>query len=241
MATALRYAARSDVGLLRDGNEDSGYAGPRLLVVADGMGGHVAGEVASSVAVATLAALDEDTPGHDLLGSLRNAVEQANDQIAQITTGDPALEGMGTTLTAMLRAGSRLAVVHVGDSRAYLLRDRRLEQITHDHTFVQSLVDEGRITREEADSHPQRSLITRALTGHEEVEPDLSVREARAGDRYLICSDGLSSVVSPETLEEVLATVPDPDAACRALVQYALRGGGPDNVTVIVADLTPGD
>ncbi|RZS91257.1 protein phosphatase [Motilibacter rhizosphaerae] len=241
MATALRYAARSDVGLLRDGNEDSGYAGPRLLVVADGMGGHVAGEVASSVAVATMSALDEDAPGSDLLGLLRGAVDQANEQIAAIVLGDPSLVGMGTTLTALLRAGSRLAVVHIGDSRAYLLRDGAFDQITHDHTFVQTLVDEGRITREEADSHPQRSLITRALMGHDEVDPDLSVREARAGDRYLLCSDGLSSVVSHDTLADVLASVPDPDAACRALVQYALRGGGPDNITVIVADVVDTD
>ncbi|RKS80336.1 protein phosphatase [Motilibacter peucedani] len=237
MATALRFAARSDVGLLRDGNEDSGYAGPRLLAVADGVGGHVAGEVASSLAIATMAALDEDPPGNDLLTSLRAAVTAANEQIGAMILGDPALEGMGTTLTALLRTGSRLALVHVGDSRGYLLRDGSLEQITHDHTFVQSLVDEGRITREEAGSHPQRNLITRALSGHGEVEPDLSVREARAGDRYLLCSDGLSGVVSDETLHEVLTEAVDPDAACESLVQYALRAGGPDNVTVVVADV----
>src|SRR3954469_18562310 len=241
MATALHFAARSNVGLLRQGNEDSGYAGPRLLVVADGMGGHVAGEVASSVAVATLAALDEDAPGPDLLGRLRSAVEGANEQLRLMVGGDPHLEGMGTTLTALLRRGSRLGVVHVGDSRAYLLREGRLEQITHDHTFVQTLVDEGRITREEADHHPQRSLITRALDGRGDVEPDLSVREARPGDRYLLCSDGLSGIVSEETLRETLAEVADPEAACDALIEYALRGGGPDNITVILADVVDTD
>lgn len=237
MATALRFAARSDVGLLRDGNEDSGYAGPRLLAVADGVGGHVAGEVASSLAIATLAALDEDTPGPDLLSSLRLAVAAADSQIGDMIGGDPALEGMGTTLTALLRTGSRLAVVHVGDSRSYLLRDGALEQITHDHTFVQSLVDEGRITREEAGSHPQRNLITRALSGHGGVDPDVSIREARPGDRYLVCSDGLSGVVSDDTIHEVLTEALDPEAACEALVSYALRAGGPDNVTVVVADV----
>ncbi|NHC46431.1 Stp1/IreP family PP2C-type Ser/Thr phosphatase [Motilibacter aurantiacus] len=237
MATALRFAARSNVGLLRQGNEDSGYAGPRLLVVADGMGGHVAGEVASSVAVATMASLDEDSPGPDLLGRLRAAVEGANEQLRLMVGGDPHLEGMGTTLTAVLRSGSRLGIVHVGDSRAYLLRDGRLEQITHDHTFVQTLVDEGRITREEADHHPQRSLITRALDGRGDVEPDLSVREARPGDRYLLCSDGLSSVVSEDTIRDTLAGLPDPERACDALVDYALRGGGPDNITVVLADV----
>ena len=237
MATALRFAARSDVGLLRDGNEDSGYAGPRLLAVADGVGGHVAGEVASSLAIATLAALDEDPPGNDLLTSLRTAVATANEQIGAMIVGDPALEGMGTTLTALLRTGSRLAVVHVGDSRGYLLREGTLEQITHDHTFVQTLVDEGRITIEEAGSHPQRNLITRVLSGQGEVEPDFAVREARPGDRYLLCSDGLSGVVSDETMHEVLTGRADPEIACEALIQYALRAGGPDNVTVVVADV----
>jgi protein phosphatase len=237
MALALRFAARSDVGLLRDGNEDSAYAGHRLLVVADGMGGHAAGEVASSVAVATVAALDEDAPGPDLIDRLSVAVSQANDVLRDMVVGDPALEGMGTTLTAMLRSGSRLALVHIGDSRGYLLREGRLQQITHDHTFVQSLVDEGRITEEEADHHPQRNVITRALDGRADVDPDVSVREARVGDRYLLCSDGLSGVVSRDTLEATLREVSDPAQACEELIELALRGGGPDNITCIVADV----
>ncbi len=236
MTLSLRFAARSDVGLLRDGNEDSGYAGPRLLAVADGMGGQAAGEVASSVVIANLAPLDDEIPGADLLDLLAVAVERANEQLRQLVEQHPQLEGMGTTLTALLWSGARIGMVHVGDSRAYLLRDGQLTQITHDHTWVQQLVDEGRITEEEADHHPQRSLLMRAIDGRGNVDLDLSIREARPGDRYLLCSDGLSGVVSRETIE---ATLPkgDPEEAVDALVQLALRGGGPDNITCIVADV----
>ncbi|MBA2767712.1 MAG: Stp1/IreP family PP2C-type Ser/Thr phosphatase, partial [Sporichthyaceae bacterium] len=237
MALAIRYAARSDTGLIRSANEDSGYAGPRLLVVADGVGGHAAGEVASSVAVASLSVLDEDSPGGDLLQRLSSAVGTANNHLRDMVAGDPDLKGMGTTLTALLRAGSRFGLVHVGDSRCYLLRDGRLQQITHDHTFVQTLVDEGRITAAEADNHPQRNLITNSLDGREDIDLDLSVRETRPGDRYLLCSDGLSGVVSEDTLRDTLAEEADPDVACERLVELALKGGGPDNVTAIVADV----
>jgi serine/threonine protein phosphatase PrpC len=237
MALALRYSARSDVGLLREINEDSGYAGPRLLVIADGVGGHAAGEVASSVAVGVLAMLDEDSPGGDLLDRLSTAVRTANNHLRDMVAGDPELSGMGTTVTALLRAGSRFGLVHVGDSRGYLLRDGQLQQITRDHTFVQTLVDEGRITAEEADHHPQRNLITNALDGREDVELDLSVRETRAGDRYLLCSDGLSGVVSEETLRDTLAAEASTDVAVERLVELALKGGGPDNITAIVADV----
>jgi serine/threonine protein phosphatase PrpC len=236
VSLALRYAARSDVGLLRDGNEDSMYAGPRLLAVADGMGGHAAGEVASAVAIATIAPLDDDPPGADLITALKDAVETANEQLRQMVEADGALDGMGTTLTALLWAGQRLGLVHIGDSRAYLLRDGTLSQITHDHTLVQNLLDEGRITAEEASTHPQRSWITKALDGRGEVELDLSIREVRGGDRYLLCTDGLSGVVSEDTMRESLE-LPDPKEACDRLVELALRGGGPDNVTVIVADV----
>jgi len=238
MTLNLRYAARSDVGLRRDGNEDSLYAGPRLLAIADGMGGHAAGEVASAVAIAALAPLDEDAPGGDLLGALRRAVDTASAQLRDMVAGDGALEGMGTTLTALLAAGSRLAMVHVGDSRGYLLRDGALTQITNDHTLVQALVDEGRITPEEAGQHPQRSVIMRVLDAGK-VEPDLSVREARVGDRYLLCSDGLSDVVSSSTIRDGLLLT-DPQAAVDRLVELALRGGGPDNISCIVADVVDG-
>jgi len=237
---ALRFAAVSHVGLLREGNEDSVYAGPQVLAVADGMGGHAAGEVASAVAIAALRHLDSDVPGSDLLDVLRASAESANEHLRDMVSGDPTLEGMGTTLTALLFAGSRIGLLHIGDSRAYLLRDGRFAQITHDHTLVQRLVDEGRISEQEAGSHPQRSLITRALDGREGIEPDLSVREARPGDRYLLCTDGLTGPVgSLDTLQEALQ-VADPQASCERLLELALRGGGPDNVTVIVADVVDG-
>ncbi|MBQ0827621.1 Stp1/IreP family PP2C-type Ser/Thr phosphatase [Streptomyces tagetis] len=237
MSLSLRFAAGSHKGMIREGNEDSGYAGPRLLAIADGMGGQAAGEVASSEVISTIVALDDDVPGSDLLTSLGTAVRRANDQLRQMVEEDPALEGMGTTLTALLWTGQRLGLVHVGDSRAYLLRDGVLTQITQDHTWVQRLVDEGRITEEEAGTHPQRSLLMRALGSGDHVEPDLSIREVRAGDRYLICSDGLSGVVSHQTLEETLASYQGPQETVQELIQLALRGGGPDNITVIVADV----
>ncbi len=237
MTLALRYAVRSDVGLLREGNEDSAYASPRLLAVADGMGGHAAGEVASAVAIASVAALDGSVRGGDLLGSLKEAVHSASDTLHQMASADPAVEGMGTTLTAMLWAGQGYALCHIGDSRGYMLRDGELYQITHDHSLVQSLVDEGRLSQEEAATHPQRSLILRALDGRGEAEPDLSMRKAMLGDRYLLCSDGLSDVVSAETLHHTLSTIEDLDDVTVQLIELAIRGGGPDNITVVVADV----
>ncbi|MPZ81397.1 MAG: protein phosphatase [Actinophytocola sp.] len=235
MTLVLRYAARSDRGLVRSNNQDSVYAGPRLLSLADGMGGHAAGEVASKVVIAALAPLDDDEPGEDLLAQLREATNAGNGAIAELVAGDPELDGMGTTLTAILFAGSRIGLVHIGDSRAYLQRNGQFAQITHDDTFVQSLIDEGRITEDEAATHPQRSLLLKALTGHE-VEPNLTIREARSGDRYLLCSDGLSGVVTHETLADTIK-IPDAQACADRMIELALKGGGPDNVTVIVADV----
>jgi PPM family protein phosphatase len=237
MTLALRYAVRSDVGLLREGNEDSAYAGPRLLAVADGMGGHAAGEVASAVAIAALADLDDDMPASELQIALSTAVANANQILHDMVSADPSIGGMGTTLTAMLWSGSKVALCHIGDSRAYVLAGDEFRQITHDHTLVQSLVDDGRISADEAATHPQRSLLLRALDGTSEAEPDLSIREAHAGDRYLLCSDGLSGVVSEETLHRTLATIAEPEDAVRQLVELAIRGGGPDNITCIVADV----
>jgi serine/threonine protein phosphatase PrpC len=235
VSLVLRYAARSDRGLIRGNNQDSVYAGPRLLAVADGMGGHAAGDVASKVVISALEHLDDDAPSGDMLQALRQAVFDGSEHLREVIRESPQLEGMGTTLTAILFAGSRLALCHVGDSRAYLVRDGQFSQITHDDTFVQTLIDDGRITAEEANSHPQRSLLLRALNG-QEVEPDLSMREARDGDRYLLCSDGLSGVVSEETLAEALKD-PDPQSTADRLIELALRSGGPDNITVIVADV----
>ncbi len=237
MTLGIRYAARSDVGMLREGNEDSAYAGAHLLAVADGMGGHVGGEIASAAAIEALRPLDKDLPASELLAALEHTVKAANDNLHRIVESDPALQGMGTTLTAMLWAGNQVALVHIGDSRAYLLRDGSLFQITHDHTLVQSLVDEGRISPDEAASHPQRSLLLRALDGRGEVDPDLSLREAQVGDRYLLCSDGLSGVVTAETIFQVLTDVDDPEQAVRQLIDLANRGGGPDNITCVVADV----
>jgi protein phosphatase len=233
----LTFAAATDVGRQRTHNEDNFLIDKklRLFMVADGMGGHAAGEVASQLVIAALAHLDDDEPGGDLLSKLDTAVRDGNSAIAAHVEADPELEGMGTTLTAILFDGNRLGLVHIGDSRGYLLRDGELAQITKDDTFVQTLVDEGRITAEEAHSHPQRSLIMRALTGHE-VEPTLIMREARAGDRYLLCSDGLSDPVSHDTILDALQISDVAESADR-LIELALRGGGPDNVTVVVADV----
>ena len=239
MTIALRYAARSDVGLVRANNQDSAYAGPHLLVVADGMGGHAGGDVASSVAVATLAPLDDEAHGpDDALEQLDRALHAAQDELLARADRDPRLAGLGTTVTALLRAGSRLAMAHIGDSRAYLLRDGEMTQVTTDHTFVQHLVNTGKITAVEAEHHPQRSVVMRVLGDFDmEIVPDLSVREARPGDRWLLCSDGLSGVVSADTLAETLGTVDDVEVCAERLVQLALRAGGPDNITVIVADI----
>ncbi|GIG57899.1 protein phosphatase [Longispora fulva] len=236
----LRFAARSDRGLIRSGNEDSVYAGPRLLAVSDGMGGMAAGDVASNIVIGTLAPLDEDVPGIDVVEPLRRAVDLANQRLRGIVDANPQFEGMGATLTGMLFSGSRFGMVHVGDSRAYLLRGGEFAQITKDDTYVQMLVDEGRITLEEASSHPQRSLITQAM-GTLDVHPEYSILEARSGDRLLLCSDGLSAVVSFETIGETLRTIADPGQCVERLIQLALRGGGPDNITVIIADVTDGD
>jgi PPM family protein phosphatase len=240
MTLTLRYAAQSDRGLIRDGNQDSVYAGPRLLAVADGMGGMAAGDVASNIVIAAMAPLDEDVPGDALVDALRHAVGTANQQLRDTVDANPQLEGMGTTLTAVLFSGSKIGMVHIGDSRAYLLRGGEFSQITKDDTYVQMLVDEGRISPEEASSHPQRSLLTRALDGRD-IDPEYSVRQVLKGDRYLICSDGLSGVVSAETIGESMRDIADPQACVERLVQLALRGGGPDNITVVIADATDAD
>jgi len=240
MTLTMRYAARSDRGLIRHGNQDSVYAGPRLLAVADGMGGMAAGDVASNIVIAALAPLDEDVPGSAPLDTLRSAVEAANQQIRSAVDQNPAMEGMGTTLTGILFGGNKIGMVHIGDSRAYLLRDGELTQITRDDTYVQLLVDEGRITEVEANTHPQKSLLMRALDGRD-TDAEYSLRQVVPGDRYLLCSDGLSGVVSDETIAATLREYADPHQCADRLVQLALRAGGPDNITVVVADFTDAD
>jgi len=240
MTLTLRYAAQSDRGLIRDGNQDSVYAGPRLLAVADGMGGMAAGDVASNIAIATLSTLDEDIPRGDLAQALAEGALAANERIRETVDENPHMEGMGTTLVAFLFGGSSMGLINIGDSRAYRFRDGVLEQITRDDTYVQMLVDEGRITPEEASVHPQRSLIMRAL-GTGDLDPVASTFDPVPGDRYMLCSDGLSGVVSDETIAQTLSDFADPKEATERLVQLALRGGGPDNITVIVADVTDAD
>jgi protein phosphatase len=231
-ALAIRYAARTDIGRVRETNQDSAYAGSRLLAVADGMGS--GGARASAAVIDALKPLDDALPAGDLLNALEQAVEQASAAVGGL---ESAGEGhTGSTVTAMLWSGSQLALVHIGDCRAYLLRDRELFQITHDHTVVQSLLDEGRITPEEAGSHPQRSLLLRAIDGTA-VELDTSLHDARAGDRYLLCSDGLTGVVSTERIRDTLRGTGDPDQAAARLIEAANVGGGPDNVSCVVADI----
>ncbi len=241
MALILRYAAKSDVGMVRADNEDSGYAGSRMLVVADGMGGHAAGELASATAVASFAALDSDEglqPGdQEILGVLQATVDTAYEQLGQVAGVVPESRGMGTTLTALAWLNDRVAVAHIGDSRAYLMRDGVLSQLTKDHTFVQTLVDSGRISPEEALTHERRNLLMKALDGVNDVEPDLSIREVRAGDRFLLCTDGLCGVVPEATISALMASTADPTGVVDALVEQALAAGAPDNVTALVADV----
>lgn len=242
MTFALRYAVRSDVGLLREGNEDSAYAGPHLLAVADGMGGYEAGEVASAAVIKSVAPLDRLTmPESALIDAIAEAVTTAKQNLRGIVEADPAVGSMGTTLTAMLWSGPTAAICHIGDSRAYLRRGGDLYQITRDHTFVQALIDQGRIRPDEAATHPQRSLLLRALDGRTDADPDLSLLTAEPDDRFLLCSDGLPVAVSDEQILETLADIADPAQVVLQLIDLAIRGGAPDNVTCIVADVIDTD
>jgi len=225
----IRYAVQSDRGRVRESNQDAAYAGTHLLAVADGFGDSAA-LPASVAAIDALKPLDAGIPDGDLLNVLRDAVRQAETAVRELTAS-------GTTLTAMLWSGSRLALVHIGDSRAYLFRDGELFQITHDHTVVQSMIDDGRLTPEEAVSHPQRALLLKALQHNSESEPDFELRQAEAGDRYLLCSDGLHATTTPDALREVMATATEPADAVRELVGLANRRGGPDNIACVVADV----
>ena len=243
MTTSLRYAARSSVGLVRSSNQDSGYAGPHLMVLCDGMGGPAGGDIASAVAVDHLVPLDADShQAGDLLGLLRDAVQAAHADLVARSSASPELAGLGTTCIAIMRSGNKLAMVHVGDSRAYLLRDGELTQVTTDPTFVEYLVETGRLTREQARQHPQRSVLLRVLGDADgEVQLDESIREAVPGDRWLLCSDGLSGPVSAATIGEVLAGVDDPELAAEQLIDLAERAGGPDNITAVVFDVVEDD
>ncbi|MRJ75620.1 serine/threonine-protein phosphatase [Aeromicrobium sp. SMF47] len=233
-ALTYRYVALTDTGLRRSTNQDSGYASDRLLAIADGMGGAAAGDLASSEAMHIIRQLDRDIDG-SALDAVARAVELANIRLGELIREDPAVEGMGTTLEVMLWDGEKLAVAHLGDSRAYRLRGGTLTQISTDHTFVQSLVEEGKISRAEARVHPHRSLLLRALLGRDEGEADLSWIQPMAGDRYLLCSDGLTDMVEDDVIRRALSAETI-DMAATELVRLALEAGGVDNVTVVIAE-----
>jgi PPM family protein phosphatase len=257
MSLTMRTALVSDAGLLRENNEDAAYAGRRLIAVADGVGGQPAGEVASEIVVRVLTDLDNPAAGRRapeaalrdavleaaprdpvVEAALRDAVVEANQQIRKVARANRGSRGTATTVTAMLLEADRLYLVHVGDSRGYLLRDGELRQVTRDDTYVQELVDGGYLTAEQVRRHPQRSLITNAVQGG-----DLTVATATlpgaAGDRLLVCSDGLSDVVPDETIAATLRAYGHPEDCAAQLIKEAHRAGAPDNVTVVVADLVP--
>lgn len=239
MATVKASAAVSHVGRIRANNQDSGYAGRRLFLVADGMGGHAGGDVASALATRRIAEADADYNGvTDAAAELRSALISANRQLAETVADHSELTGMGTTVSALLLQGDRVVIAHIGDSRIYLLRSGELSQISTDHTFVQRLVDAGRITAEEAMVHPRRSVLMRVL-GDVEASPEIDsmLLDTRAGDRWMLCSDGLSGVVSFDDIHELMSAEAGAKQVADRLVKASLDGGAPDNVTVVVVDI----
>ncbi len=236
MSLTLHYVTHSEIGLVRKNNQDSGYASPHLLVVADGMGGAAAGDLASAVAIEAIRQVDALTPAAQMLDVLARALNRANDRIADLVEVDGSLDGMGTTVTGALFDGSELGLAHIGDSRAYLYRDGILERLTHDHSWVQSLVDDGKIDEAEAAVHPHRSLLLKVLNGQPASEPDFTRTTLQAGDRLLLCSDGLCGLVGDVEIAATLRAA-DPEDALQQLVAQARAEGGIDNITAIVADV----
>ena len=239
MATTGKSAAVTHVGKIRANNQDSGYAGKQLFVVADGMGGHAGGDVASAIALTRIIETDKAyASAHDAEFALQASLIAANSLLAETVFEHPELTGMGTTVSGILRVGNQIALAHIGDSRIYLLRDGILTQISADHTFVQRLVDSGRITQEEAAVHPRRSVLMRVL-GDVDSSPeiDTAVLDTRPDDRWLLCSDGLSSYVSDDKIETVLAAKTSAKVAADRLVKESLDQGAPDNVTVVIVDI----
>jgi PPM family protein phosphatase len=237
----LSAAGATHPGLRRPGNEDAGYVGVRLLLVADGMGGAAYGEVASAIATHAVRYLDERISPQGVAHDLPAAVEFAEQRLRRAVEQDVALDGMGTTMTALLLDDEVVALVHVGDSRAYRLRDHVLDQVTRDHSVVQLLVELGELTPQQAENHPQRHVIVKALRGEgDAVAADVQLLPGVPGDRWLLCSDGLSDVVPDEVIAATLATTPSPEGAVEVLVDAALAGGGPDNITCVVADVRAG-
>lgn len=236
----VAVGSATDTGRVRQANEDSYLTEPPLFAVADGMGGHVAGDVASSTAVETIKTMAQETPPSDD-GSLSLYLKKANAEIHNRAKADPQLSGMGTTCTLLYLDGTTAHVAHVGDSRAYLLRNGEISQITEDHTLVERMVREGRLDRSEASNHPQRSVITRALGIDGDVEVDEVTIEVLEGDRLLLCSDGLTSMIEPEQVREVLISSPQAQQAAERLIEEANLAGGEDNITVVLLDIGSGD
>lgn len=235
MPLSLRYTAHSEIGLVRKNNQDSAYVSPSMLMVADGMGGAAAGDLASAVTVRELKAVDHPASGEEMLTTLGRAVERAGAAMNEMIDADPTLAGMGSTACGVMFDGEHFALLNIGDSRAYRLREGDLTRLTHDHSWVQALVDQGRITEEEALEHPHRSLILKVINGQPEHTPDLQLADIRLGDRLLICSDGLCGLVTDEAIAAHLDG--DPQAVLVELVELAHEAGGSDNITVIVADV----
>ena len=229
------FGSRTDIGCLRDHNEDSLVVTPPLFAVADGMGGHAAGEVASEIAVRVLSELAPEHPDGEALG---RAIEEANRAVIQAAREGRGRQGMGTTMTAAMLEGERLVIAQVGDSRAYLLHQGKLQQLTRDHSLMADMIEAGQLTPEEARTHPQRSVITRALGSDAHLHPDIYEINVETGDRLLICSDGLSGMIFDDQIENTLRRVQDPQRCASQLVNEAIAAGGHDNVTVIVADVT---
>jgi len=240
-AIYFQSSARSADGLQRSGNEDSAFVSGRLIAVADGMGGHAGGEIASKIAITTLSSMvpvltapDIDTDSIEDL--LLNSLHTIDAEISRVSSDEIELRGMGTTLTALLIRDGRVALLHVGDSRCYRLRGNTFEQLTHDHTVLQELLDSGTISIAEAQDHPQRSMLTQVLMGEGSVAPVLMVYEVNSKDRFLLCSDGLSSVLTEKEIKSLLKKS-NRDEAVEALIEATYVNGAPDNVTVVVADV----
>jgi protein phosphatase len=246
VASPNRAAAVSHVGKIRSNNQDSGYAGRDLFVVADGMGGHAGGDVASAIAVNRIREADREyETASEAEFALQSALIAANSLLAETVFEHPELTGMGTTVSALIRVGDQIALAHIGDSRIYLYRDGQLKQVSTDHTFVQRLVDSGRITEEEAMVHPRRSVLMRVL-GDVDASPEIDtwILDTKPGDRWLICSDGLSGVIKSDDLTSALSSRDAPRQVAEKLIRQSLDAGAPDNVTVVildVADVAPGE
>ncbi|MCC6494928.1 MAG: serine/threonine-protein phosphatase [Propionibacteriaceae bacterium] len=239
MALALRYLAHSEIGLVRKNNQDSAYVSPTMLMVADGMGGAAAGDLASAIAIRELRAADGAVAGEEMLDVVAGAIDRAGEVISELIETDPSLDGMGSTVCGAMFDGTQLGLANIGDSRAYLYRDHALTRLTRDHSWVQTLVDEGRITEAEALEHPHRSLILKVINGQPQHQPDLQLVDVRAGDRLLICSDGLCGMVTDRVIEAKMGG--EREQVLAALIGLAHHEGGQDNITIILADLVEGE